>query len=309
VGAVVLLGPRGEAEVEAVAGRLAEAGAEHVVWDSSDWTDPAAASFSLDARGELQRVGDTELSSVGALWLRNMGLDPAGSAFGEALEARPFSLLNQLREYGGALSSALRLLEDRGVPVINPRESVGIHALKLLQTHRFREAGLPVARTLVSNDPEQVRAFAAEHAEVIYKPVAGHGYARLLESEDLAGERLELLRNVPVQFQERLVGRSLRVYVLGGEVVGAGRIVSDALDYRTGEHDVERLEDPEAERMALTAAAAVGLTFSGVDLIQGAEGQLHVLEANPSPMFVVFDRLAGTDVAGALAAHLRSLAS
>ena len=45
------------------------------------------------------------------------------------------------------------------------------------------------------------------------------------------------------------------------------------------------------------------MAFSGVDLIRTAQG-FKVLECNPSPMFAVFEKKTGLDIAGPLAAFL-----
>ena len=125
---------------------------------------------------------------------------------------------------------------------------------------------------------------------------------------DLEPARLEMIRSVPVQFQERIAGESVRVYVLGGQVVGAGRILSDELDYRVADHDVLGIEpDADLADAAVRAAHAVHLEWAGVDFVVSDDGA-WILEANPSPMFVVFDRLAGTRVAEAVARHLAKLA-
>lgn len=305
---VVLIGPALDPQIVAVTEHLRAGGVEPQLWDTTDWTAAASPTFSLDAHGELLSVAEGSLNKVGVVWVRDTGLEPTAGKHEQALKERAFSLINQLREVGGAMWSALRLLEDRGVPVINPLRSLGVHGVKLLQLHRFRHAGLRVPQTLVTNDPDAVRRFAEANPDAIYKPVAGGGYARALGPEDLTAERLEMLRSVPVQFQERIVGESVRVYVLGGEVVGAGRMLSEELDYRTAPHDVLAIEpDADMARAAVAAAHAVNLEWSGVDFVVGTDG-FHVLEANPSPMFAVFDELAGTSVGAAVAKHLARLA-
>jgi glutathione synthase/RimK-type ligase-like ATP-grasp enzyme len=221
-----------------------------------------------------------------------------------ALQERPFSLLNQLREYRSLLTSALRHVEAHDVPIVNSVSATSLHALKPHQIDAFAEAGVPVPATLATNDPAAVESFVQSHDAVVYKPVAGGGYAREVSATDLTGDRLDTLANAPVQFQERVDGRNLRAFVLDGDVVAAGELQTDALDYRTDDHDVAPVElDPAVERTVVRATETLDLTFAGVDVID-TESAFVVLEANPSPMFATFDRLAGTDVAGALAEWL-----
>jgi glutathione synthase/RimK-type ligase-like ATP-grasp enzyme len=173
--------------------------------------------------------------------------------------------------------------------------------MKPLQLAEFADADLPIPATCSTNDPDAVRAFLDRVGDAVYKPVSGGGHARAIDADSLDDDRLQRLSNSPVQFQERLDGDNLRLYVVDGDVVAAGRIVSDELDYRMGEHEVERV-DPRAEivETAVDAADVLDLPFAGVDIIDEGD-RFALLEVNPSPMFATFDELAGTDVAGPLA--------
>ena len=105
-------------------------------------------------------------------------------------------------------------------------------------------------------------------------------------------------------FQQRVRGDDLRVYVIGGTVVGGAHIVTDALDYRGNERAVVPIDvDDGLAKVACTAASALGLVFSGVDVKRCGDGSLVVLDANPSPMFVGVERR-GVPVSDLLARHL-----
>ena len=59
--------------------------------------------------------------------------------------------------------------------------------------------------------------------------------------------------------------------------------------------------DPEAERLALAAARAVGAELAGVDLVEDLDaGRLVVLEVNAVPGWRAFCRVTGIDVAAAM---------
>ncbi|WP_276254550.1 ATP-grasp domain-containing protein [Halomontanus rarus] len=306
---VLLIGPASDPQIVAVTQALEDRGVETTLWNVDSW--PGDEPVTVE-----QRVGNTRLAVQGepvdpaeyrTAYLRDLGLDPRYPAFEDEFEDRPLSMLNQLREYRGLLLSVVRWLSDHGVRVINPPQAMSVHRLKPWQLSTLAAAGVPVPETCSTNDPEAVRAFADRVDGVIYKPIAGGGHARPLEPSDLTDDRLSRLANSPVQFQERVDGEDVRVFVVDGEVVAAARIVSDALDYRSTDHDVERIDraelDPEIEDAAIRTADCLGLPFTGVDVID-ADDRFCVLEANPSPMFATFDELAGTDVAGALATLL-----
>ena len=95
---------------------------------------------------------------------------------------------------------------------------------------------VPVPRTLASNDPDAVAAFARDlGGPMVYKPLAGGGLCRRVGVRDLRSERLRALAAAPVLFQEEVVGRNIRVYVVGGEIAATFEIVSEAVDYRGAE--------------------------------------------------------------------------
>jgi glutathione synthase/RimK-type ligase-like ATP-grasp enzyme len=301
---VALVGPSDDRQVRAVAAALDARDTDWVVWDSDQWPGETPLSFEI-ASGIQATVGTPVVpDELSAVYFRRIGFDPRGPAFEDTLSDRPYSLVNQLREYRGLLISVLQYLKTSGVPVVNPPRAMSMHSMKPYQLAVFADADLPVPETLTTNDPDEVASFVDRVGEAIYKPVAGGGHARLVTPADLSADRLDRLANAPVQFQKRLDGTNYRVFVVDGEAVATARIHSEELDYRTGEHTVEAA-DPNApiEQCAVRAADCLGLDFSGVDFVVGDDG-FGVLEANPSPMFVGFDEQAGTDVAGHLASYL-----
>ena len=89
-----------------------------------------------------------------------------------------------------------------------------------------------------------------------------------------------------VQQFVRHPGWDLRVFVLAGEVLAAMRRVARG-DWRTnvaqgGSGETVSLNAPERE-LALRAAAALGATAAGVDLLPGPDGEWYVIEVNAVP--------------------------
>lgn len=301
---VALVGSSDDQQVRAVAAALDARDTEWVVWDSDQW--PGETPLSFEIASEIRTTVGTPVvpDELSAVYFRRIGFDPRGPEFEDTLSDRPYSLVNQLREYRGLLISVLQYLETSGVPVVNPPRAMSIHSMKPYQLAVFADADLSVPETLTTNDPDEVASFVDRVGEAIYKPVAGGGHAQLVTPTELSTDRLERLANAPVQFQERLDGTNYRVFVVDGEAVATARIHSENLDYRTGEHTVEGTDAPAPiESAAVRAADCLGLDFSGVDFVVGDDG-FGILEANPSPMFAGFDEQAGTDVAGHLASFL-----
>ncbi|NGM68097.1 ATP-grasp domain-containing protein [Natronolimnobius sp. AArcel1] len=300
---VLLLGPRSDPQLAAVERTLETRGVETCVWDADDWPGSGMLTYRQGDQTRLS-VGGTSVDEVHTAYLRNFALNPRLPEYRDDLEDHPFALLNQLREYQATLESMLYSLEARGVRMVNPLETQDLHTRKPWQLERLAAAGVPIPETLTTTTPDEVRAFADRVGKIIYKPVSGGGHAAVLSPDDLEDDRLSLLANSPVQFQEYIDGEDIRVFVVDGEVVAAARIISTELDYRTADHDVERIPlsalEPAIAEAAITATDCLGLAFSGVDVID-TDDSCSVLEANPSPMFAAFDDKAGTDVAGALA--------
>ncbi|MGE3262504.1 MAG: RimK family alpha-L-glutamate ligase [Bacteriovoracia bacterium] len=96
-------------------------------------------------------------------------------------------------------------------------------------------------------------------------------------------------------------GSDVRVLVIGGKVVAAMRRTARKGEFRANVHrggwgeSLTRLPK-RYERMALTAAKAVGLDIAGVDLLESSTGP-KLLEVNSSPGFQELEKATGINVA------------
>lgn len=301
---IVLVGGAVDEHVAALVRALQAMGVPAVVLDSQRF--PEETRLSLGASLEDVRLGGAPLDRPAAVYLRGLYGTPISFDVDVASEMEEdwHTTLVAFREKAEFLAALLMRWEEAGVPIYNPL-GPSDRLRKPFQLARLAAAGFPVPATLWSNDPADVRAFAARHARVAYKPVAGGAATRELTAADLDDTRLRALSGAPVTFQELLPGEDLRVFVLDGAVVAAFRISSTALDYRQNEERVEAFAaDAELVTTCLSATRLLGLRFTGMDLKRAADGTLKILELNPSPMFLGFDARAGTDVLGALARAL-----
>jgi hypothetical protein len=176
------------------------------------------------------------------------------------------------------------------------------NSTKPMQTRAARACGFRVPDTLLTNDPEQARAFAARHGRVIYKAAGGtRTLTGLLDLTDT--RRLDRLSTCPIYFQKYIAGTNVRVHVVGRDI-SAVEITSDAVDYRRDIHEMVATTVPEP--VADSCRAVTGtleLLVAGIDLIRTPEGEWYFLEANPSPAFTFYpDRGAvGASIARLLA--------
>ena len=223
-----------------------------------------------------------------------------------------FPLFMQARERSGCLVALLLSLEKAGVRLVNPLQAGATFQFKPFQLDVLRRLGAQVPRTLISNHPEQIRAFhAAERdrqSEVIFKPLLGGAITRLLDDAVLA--KLDHVRAAPVIFQQRIVGDDIRVVLVGDEVVSAAaiRTANPQLDfrndaeYRSGKAQYESVILPaQIVNLCRLAAKACGLQFTGIDIKRTARDEWVFLELNSSPIYLDVEQKLGDPISGALA--------
>lgn len=244
--------------------------------------DPANLTGSLTLPGGV-RLGFDEVSAV---YWRNYG----GTAPIELPDAeQAYIAQNDAR---GLFESLLIALPVRWV---NGWEAFQLHQTKPAALARVAALGLPVPATLLGNDPEAVRAFVAEHDEVIFKPVQGGAHTQIVTPEHLTDENLrKSLALAPVTLQERVHGTDIRMF-LAGERVAACAIVTEAVDFRDDPQPrFEQVTLPdEVVDHCRRAAAALHLLWTGIDLRRTDDCRYIFLEANPSPMFLGFEHYTG----------------
>jgi glutathione synthase/RimK-type ligase-like ATP-grasp enzyme len=302
---VVLVGSQRDAHIEAVAGGLKDRGVDTLILDTLAFPEsPAIAlgehldSIVLDGRG---------LDRPAAIYLRDVYAQPlaVGVDIEDEMQQDWRTTLVAFREKAHVLFSLLGRWSELGVPSYNPM-AADWRLSKPMQLSLLERAGLPVPATVWTNDPQTVRRFAAGR-RVAYKPVAGGASTRELGPDDLTDERLATLSGAPVTFQKLLPGDNYRVYCLDDEVIATIRIRSESLDYRQQEETIEEAPLPtDVQEQCLKAADVLGLRWTGIDLKSDGHGSLQFLEANSSPMFLGFDRRAGTKILDKLVAALAS---
>ncbi len=217
------------------------------------------------------------------------------------------------REHRSFLVAWLLALGHRGIPVLNPPEhGIGLQ-YKPVELEIARQEGLTLPKTLITNDPERVKAFVNALPEVIYKPAFGGSECRVVGQKEM--ENLDLLKASPVTFQECVRGKSVRVTVVDGQVVSAVRLMSEHLDYRAdpeyqaGNIRYEPVELPSELRSAcIRTVDRYGLYFSGVDFIE-TDGDYVFLEANASPMYMDIEMRADAPISAEICVALLKYAN
>jgi len=288
---IVVIGSLDDPHVTEMRDRLISLGQIPYVLDVGHF--PSEIKISLGEKLSAIDIDGNHIAPA-CVYVRNLGLG--------LLDFSTQSVVAH-REQSDFIMSLIYRWEEAGVPIYNP-PSTRYRVTKPFQIALLKEAGLPVPESLWSNDPSRVQQFSAGR-RVAYKPVVGGASTKELVANDLTAQRLNRLSNAPVTFQTLLPGDDIRVYVIDDEIVASYRIITKALDYRQNEDSVESTDlTDEVYKQCLDAAKVIGLRFTGIDLKADDNGTLRILELNPSPMYLGFDALAGTDILGRFAQTL-----
>jgi RimK family alpha-L-glutamate ligase len=206
----------------------------------------------------------------------------------------------------------LHALAERGVACVNGARAIERTIDKFLASALLARAGVPTPRTIACERAEDaLAAFEELGGDVIVKPLfgaMGAGMTRVSDA-DVAYRVFHALalERAVYYLQEPLpAGRDLRAFVVGGRVLAAIERVGEGWRKNVARGAEARAAalTAEQERRCLDAAAALGVDYAGVDLLDD-----HVLELNGIPGWHGLQKATGVDVATALVAHVESLVS
>ncbi|MEW9624516.1 30S ribosomal protein S6--L-glutamate ligase [Rhodanobacter geophilus] len=217
--------------------------------------------------------------------------------------------------YGTAV---LRQLETMGVYTPNSSDAVLRARDKLRSLQILAAQGIAMPVTVFGDNPddtEDLLAMLGEPPHVIKLNEGSQGTGVVLAEKRSASQSvIEAFRGLYANFlvQEFIAeakGCDLRCFVVGGKVVAAMQREANAGDFRANLHrggSAAAVKLSAAERrIAVRAAAAMGLGISGVDLLRSDRGPL-VLEVNASPGLEGIEAATGVDVADAIIALLET---
>jgi RimK family alpha-L-glutamate ligase len=209
---------------------------------------------------------------------------------------------------------ALHWIEKRGTPVVNSPRAIERSVDKFYTTALLQEAGLPTPETVVCEGVTEAMSAVLAMRDVIIKPLfgsMGHGMIRVSDP-DVAFRVVRSLEQLRIVFYvQRAVdhgGRDVRVFVVGGRVLAAIERRAPEGQWRTnvslgGSAGPFELP-PSWEQMAISAAAAIGADYAGVDLLPSRDGTVFVLEVNGIPGWQGLKQATSIDVAAAIVEHL-----
>jgi len=204
--------------------------------------------------------------------------------------------------YNDSMSTLRTLMQGSSTKWVNSWQAYQFHKEKPLQLSKAKEMGAIIPATLISNNPQQVREFCQTHETVIFKPVYGGAHTQFVTEEHLEPQRLNIALSLsPVTIQEYIAGTNIRSYVIG-DVIYAAEIRSPSVDFREDlEAELIPIELPDLiKKQCLAIAKAFMLEWTAIDWRMKSTGEYVFLEANPSPMFIHFERQTGFPITDTL---------
>jgi [lysine-biosynthesis-protein LysW]--L-2-aminoadipate ligase len=268
------------------------------------------------------RVGADEKMLFDALDRRGVPFDHVDTRrqwFLAGQRGLPWSLaLN--REIGQVRAVyAARCLTAAGVEVVNSADATEVCADKWRSTMALAAAYVPTPRTALGLTPQAaLAALDSIGYPAVIKPLIGSWGRLVVKLSDRAGAEavLEYVAALPgpqshLGYVQELIDkpdRDIRVIVVGGHVLGAIYRTDGSLRTNVALGGQVRPcgVTPEITKLSLDAAAAVGASIAGVDLIEDRDGRLLVLEVNQRVEFTGFQSALGdrVDVADHIVDHL-----
>lgn len=189
----------------------------------------------------------------------------------------------------------LHALAHLGVPIWNSAKAIERCVDKSTTTFFLANAGIPTPETFAVEGPENAKAVVEREISqgpLVLKPLFGS-----------QGRGIRLIRSIEdlpdptdvdnVYYLQRLVVRNgppyrdYRIFVSNGEILGMmGRCADGWITNIARGAKAEPVIGPlrqKLEELALAATSAIGTDFAGIDIVQGCEGNLLVLEVNSMP--------------------------
>ncbi|EGV33359.1 alpha-L-glutamate ligase, RimK family [Thiorhodococcus drewsii AZ1] len=209
----------------------------------------------------------------------------------------------------------LHALRRLGILVYNDARAIERSVDKCMTSFLLRTAGIPTPPTWCARDPDWIaelveRELAAGH-QLVHKPLfgsQGEGLTRVRERGDLpAPDDCN-----GIHYLQRFIptgdagAHDWRVFVVGGQALAAMR--RSSRDWITnvaqGASCHPAVLDAELRTLAESASAALGMAYTGVDILRDREGRAWVIEVNGVPAWKGLQQVCGLDLAEVLVSDM-----
>lgn len=182
-------------------------------------------------------------------------------------------------------------LESLGLTIINSPKAIEIAGDKFLSGIRFAEIGLPVPRSIITENLDAaLDGFSNLGEDIVVKPIIGskgRGIVRIKDREIAWRIFDTLLRSNQVIFMQEYLPhgqQDIRTLLVGNKVIAAMYRVSENWKSNISEGAIPKpcKIDDSLEQLSIDASKALGCELAGVDIVE-AKDKRFVIEVNPSP--------------------------
>ena len=207
--------------------------------------------------------------------------------------------------------AVIRHLERLGVYSVNSSQSIENVKDKLYTLQILAESNLPIPKTILLKFPVDA-TIVTRHLKfpVVVKTLSGtQGMGVFLSTaQDSFEDLMQLIHatnksaNIILQeFIEMSEGRDLRVFVVGGRVVGAMERTARSGTFKAncsiGGSGMRHEVTHEIESLAVEISRILDLDVAGIDLLFDRKG-FKICEVNSAPGFEAMENYCGLDIAG-----------
>lgn len=206
--------------------------------------------------------------------------------------------------------AVLRQLEYLGVYVCNSTQAIETVKDKLHSQQILCQSNLPTPKTMLVKFPVDQQLIEREFGfPVIVKQISGSkgkGVYLCNSAKDITSLMTEIHTENPnsnIIFQQYISashGQDIRVFLIGGKIVGCMRRVAKSGDFKANFSQGGSVESytmtPELERLALEVTHLFNLDIIGIDFLIDKDGY-QICEANSSPGFNGLERVVGVGIA------------
>ena len=295
-------------EADLLSAKILERGARVIRVNVEDIPSRVHITYTFGEQGSECKLVEghlqTSLDGVSAAWAPSLGRGPFGLPFDD----RPAREL-ALGGWAGVLGDLARSMPCLWVnhPAATQSASDG-----LLQIRVAAQVGLEVPRTVMTNDPIQLRALGSQSNGNVVARAVGHyrlrghqayacGEPSVPEDWRSAGDERMAPRIYQARIQKRLL---LRVFVAGPRVF-TSRIPTEGLreppEPRQSVFAAAHRLTPEVERRCRLLLRRLGLLFAAVDLALTLDGRHIFLNLDPAPFWRRIEDRTGQPISDALA--------
>lgn len=182
-------------------------------------------------------------------------------------------------------------LERMGLYIVNPPEAIEHCVDKYDVLTILEETGIPVPRTVVTENPEEaLNAFHELGGDVVVKPIFGSrgiGSTRISDPDIAQTVFSTISFYHGVMYIQEFIPHGfsdIRAFVIGDRVVAAIRRVAKSwkTNYSQGATPEPINLNSDLESLAVRAAKAIQCKIAGVDILESSRGTF-VVEVNSQP--------------------------